>query len=135
MSRKYKVSSIIVVNEDGQVLAIKRSQKCRSFKGFWNFPGGGVEQNESAAEGAKRELYEETNLSIEKKDLHYFKKYYTPTLEVNYFITFVYNGDIILNEESTDYKWFNLSKIKLNEFIPLPVKMLDEIEDFIKENQ
>lgn len=135
MSRKYKVTSVIVINENEEVLCIKRSESCRSFKGYWNFPGGGVEQGESAVDGAIRELYEETNLTARKKDLHYFQKHYTPRLEINYFITFDYSGEIILNNESTEYKWLKPHKIKLNEFIPLPVKMLDEIEDFIKENQ
>lgn len=32
-------------------------------KGFWNFPGGKIEKNESAENSALRELKEETNLS------------------------------------------------------------------------
>jgi 8-oxo-dGTP diphosphatase len=135
MSRKNKVSIVIVVNDDDEVLAIKRSDDCRSFKGYWNFPGGGVEIGESALSGAMRELFEETSLIVNKKDLYHFKSHKTPALDVKYFITFNYDGDILLNNESTDYKWYNLSKIKLNEFVPMPINMLDELEDFIREKR
>ena len=43
-----------------KVLLIERGNE--PFKGYWAFPGGFLNMEESAEEGAKRELYEETGL-------------------------------------------------------------------------
>ena len=43
-----------------KVLLIERGNE--PFKGYWAFPGGFLNMEESAEEGANRELYEETGL-------------------------------------------------------------------------
>ena len=57
----------VVFGFDGerlQVLLIERG--IEPFKGCWAFPGGFLRMNESADEGALRELKEETNLDAER---------------------------------------------------------------------
>lgn len=50
-------ASVIVENENGQVLLEKRADNhC------WGYPGGSVELDEVVEEAARRELYEETGL-------------------------------------------------------------------------
>jgi len=51
---------VLVVRADGAVLAVSRSDLPVRF----GFPGGGVEAGESFAQGAERELHEETGLRI-----------------------------------------------------------------------
>ncbi len=68
-------ASVIVENENGQVLLEKRTDNhC------WGYPGGSVELDEVVEEAAKRELFEETGLVAEAlqlfgvfsgKELHY----------------------------------------------------------------
>ena len=48
---------------EDQVLLCRRAINPR--KGFWTFPGGYLELNETAAEGAAREAMEEANAQIE----------------------------------------------------------------------
>ncbi len=50
----------VVIVEDGKVLLIKRED----FE-VWALPGGGVDEEESLAETAVREAYEETGLKVE----------------------------------------------------------------------
>lgn len=52
------------IKEGLQLLLIKR--KNPPFRDFWAIPGGFVDMNEDIDEGAKRELFEETNV----KDVH-----------------------------------------------------------------
>ena len=60
--------------EEIKVLLIKR--KNEPFKGKWAFPGGFLNPDETAKEGALRELKEETGL--ETKDIQQFHTFTRP---------------------------------------------------------
>ena len=57
----YLTADIVLLSEGKDVLMIRR--KGHPYLGCWALPGGFVEQGESAAEGALRELMEETNVT------------------------------------------------------------------------
>lgn len=52
-----------ILEKDGKFLLVEENQKkCR---GKWNLPAGGLDENESLIEGAKREILEETGCKVE----------------------------------------------------------------------
>lgn len=54
---------VVVFNKDGKVFAGERKGKDKEFKRYkWQFPQGGIDKGEVAAEAAMRELYEETSI-------------------------------------------------------------------------
>jgi len=53
----------IIQNEEGQILLVKDK------KWGWTLPGGKLERNETLEEAIKREVLEETGLTIKKKEL------------------------------------------------------------------
>lgn len=59
----------IVVQKENEVLCIRNSYG----PGWWTFPGGGVDRDESHEEAAKRELREEVGIVADK--LHYIGNY------------------------------------------------------------
>ena len=54
-------ASMLFVDEDGKVLMVRQSYR-RDKK--WSFPGGGVEEGEFPAQGARREALEEIGLDV-----------------------------------------------------------------------
>lgn len=50
----------VIFSKNKQVLLIQRNNP--PFKGFWAFPGGFVDMNETLEEAVARELYEETGI-------------------------------------------------------------------------
>ena len=44
-----------ILEKDGKFLLVQEKQKIH--KGKWNVPAGGLDENESLMEGAKREIY------------------------------------------------------------------------------
>lgn len=61
MTSKYiKCSCVIIQNKNKQYLLVY-NKKYDS----WAFPGGKLEPNEIPLQAAKREVFEETNLSVE----------------------------------------------------------------------
>ena len=55
----------IILNEDGKVLAIRRSNTAPTRPLYWDLPGGILEEGEDKLEAIKREIKEETGLEVE----------------------------------------------------------------------
>ena len=61
---------VVLVDGDGRVLLIEMRDPLEPQRGwYWVTPGGGREQGESKEECAVREVFEETGLRLEQRDL------------------------------------------------------------------
>ena len=56
------VVCVALIDEDGRVLIAQRPEG-KSLEGFWEFPGGTVEMNESPETALVRELHEELGIN------------------------------------------------------------------------
>ena len=106
----------VIFGFDGErlkVLLIERGDQ--PFQGCWAFPGGFLEMDESADEGAKRELMEETGLTAPfVKQFHTFS---TPdrdprgrVLTVAYY-ALVRMSEVKGMDDAVQAKWFALDEI------------------------
>lgn len=92
--------------DDQQYLMIERSESSTS-SGYWNFPGGKIEEGEDPAEAALRELEEETGL---EGDLRESGEWFIAAGERGYwrvfpFLAEVEERDVVLDEDHSDYRW------------------------------
>ena len=55
---------VLLTDQDGKILILKRSTDSKTNPGKWELPGGKVDQGESFDHALIREVYEETNLKI-----------------------------------------------------------------------
>jgi len=101
----------LIVKIDGGLLFIKR--KHAPFKGQWAFPGGYVEcGKESLEEAGVRELYEETSLKANPKNLELLGVYSNPKRDPRgHVIAHVYavknfSGKIKANDDAAEAKIF-----------------------------
>lgn len=104
---------VIVLDECGRILLQQRKHPA----GYWAIPGGLMELGESVEETARRELFEETNLSVSMLHLinvysgsgNYIKapngdEFYTVTTA---FYTNDIRGELVVDKtESLDFKYF-----------------------------
>lgn len=65
------VSAAILINSNNKILLSERPPQ-KSLSGFWEFPGGKIEIEETPEEAVIRELKEELNIVVEERHLSPF---------------------------------------------------------------
>jgi 8-oxo-dGTP diphosphatase len=64
MPQTFVVAACVAVFRRGRILLLRRGPEERSFIGFWEMPGGAVEEGESLVRAARREAREESGLRV-----------------------------------------------------------------------
>lgn len=116
---RHVTTGIIIRNNKDEILLIKRaSHLIRGDK--YALPGGYLDRDETAKEGAVREVIEETGLEV--KDVQLFRINDNPNRphedRQNVDITFIADlkgGKQQLNPEVTEFKWVNKSSLPSKE--------------------
>ena len=118
-------AAVLIMDPEKRLLLLKRSDNA-----CWGIPGGGMEPGEIVEMAARREVREETGLDVRKLEL--FGVFSGPELYYKYpngdevhNVTIVYLsrnviGDIQLNHEHTNWRWFSANHIPTN--ISSPIK-------------
>ncbi len=101
-----------IIIKDNKILVTQRSEKM-NLPLKWEFPGGKIEENETAEECILREIKEELNIEIKIIRKLEFRSYNYNIITITLipFIADFVKGEIILSEHK-DYKWLNLEELK-----------------------
>lgn len=133
---------VIVPNHKGEVLMVKQRHEQRE---LWVLPGGGVEENETTLEAAKREVFEETGIKTEVKRLVWYREEVGERGQrfVNFFLTHPVNEEPILgtdpefdekNQILRDVRFVKVSEInKLQNIYPDFLK--NELPEIFKKDE
>ncbi|XP_059835799.1 oxidized purine nucleoside triphosphate hydrolase [Hypanus sabinus] len=114
-----KLLTLVMVVKQQQVLL---GMKKRGFgAGRWNGFGGKVMPGETIEEGAKRELFEESSLTVQSLEkIGYIRFEFVgeaELLDVYIFRTDSYQGEPVESEEMRP-QWFDLAKLPFSEMWP-----------------
>ncbi len=106
-----------VINNDGKILFIKRSDKYKedNIHGIWDIPGGRINYGEEPIDGLRRELLEETGLELDqvKQILDastIYKDDEKHIVRITYLCT-VKDIQINMSEEHTELMWIHPNEI------------------------
>jgi 8-oxo-dGTP diphosphatase len=120
---KPKVGVAIIVVKDSKILLGKRLNSHGS--GTWQFPGGHLEFGESIEDCAKRELFEETGLTIRNIRFGPYTNDIFKTEQKHYITLFVIadydSGTVTVKEpnKSDKWGWFSWSQLPEPKFLPI----------------
>ena len=123
MKNRPLIGVAVIVIKNGKVLLGKRKGSHGS--GSWAFPGGHLEMNESIEACARREVFEETGISIENIRYAAFTNDIFKEEQKHYVTLFVvaeYTGaDLQVNEpdKCETWDWFIWGKFPENLFLSL----------------
>ncbi len=125
-----KVGVAVIVVKDSRVLLGKRMNSHGS--GTWQFPGGHLEYGEPIEDCAKRELFEETGLTIRNIRSGPYTNDFFKAEQKHYIKLFViadYDSGVLAVKEPKKcekWEWFSWSQLPEPKFLP--------IQNLIKQN-
>jgi len=118
--------SIVCIRKYGRVLLMRRSPTDPSNPWYWNFPGGGVDENETPSQAAIREVKEESNLNVPSNYLIKVGTFHDTVdeLQLHVYITNRSYGKVRLKDKEHDrYAWIHPSEIICYKTFPLCTKI------------
>ncbi len=130
------VATCLLINNEGKILILKRSNKVRTYKGQWGGVTGYVEENEEPYITAVKEIREE--VGIEEKDIDLIKQL-DPISFTDFYDGIKYHWEIFpflfkidrkdkisIDWEHTDFRWILPSEIKNFNTVPLLKEIVNE---------
>ena len=100
IKKKLQGAAILVMNKEGHILLLKRSPASTFAPNQWGFPGGKIEEGETALQAAVRETEEETQLKVSQASpLGIFNS------AVAGFFANTFEGTVVIDFEHTAWKW------------------------------
>lgn len=125
-------SSVIIMNEEGQILLSKR--KAKEGEGMYCFPGGKREKGEKPIKAAQREIKEELGIDIQNlKQIDIRKKRLSKIWQNIIFFTLLSDKQIkkVRNVEpnkTESIDWFNIDELPENMWEHNKQYLLDNLE-------
>jgi len=119
------VVAAILENDKNEILLAKR-KKGKILEGFWEFPGGKVEEDETPEQGLIRELKEEMNINIKVveyigENIHNYER---GSINLIAFKAKILSGDIKLVDHD-EYIWIDAIKLKDYKLAPADIPIVD----------
>jgi ADP-ribose pyrophosphatase YjhB (NUDIX family) len=122
-SRRHSVSvSGVVVDDHDRVLVIQRRDN-----GAWQLPGGVLELEETAEDGVRREVREETGAEVEPTRLTgVYKNMKLGVVALVYRARFL-GGTLGPTDESTAVEWWSADRVRQEMTEAFAVRILDAL--------
>lgn len=125
--KQINVVAAVIRNAENHILATQRGYG--EWKGWWEFPGGKVEANETPEEALKREIREELSANIRVERFLNTIEYDYPTfhLSMRCYICKLESETIHMNEHA-DASWITVSDFDNIKWLPADIEIVDELK-------
>jgi len=116
-----------VIFNNGKVFICRRKQE-KALGGFWEFPGGKIEDGENEFESLFRELLEELGMKVHVR--HHLKTvihhYDNISIELIAFVCDFIEASYILTDHD-DFIWLDIAEIKRYNLAPADIPIAEEL--------
>jgi len=117
----------VIRNNSKEIFNTKRMKK-QFMSGYWELPGGKVENGEKHSSAIERELYEEIGIKIEKCSLFQTiqQQYPGKTINLSVYVIEKYSGTPV-GKEGQDYLWGSIDKLEKYKLLPTMWKIFKRL--------
>jgi len=121
------VAVAILMRPDGRVLLAQRPMG-KPWEGYWEFPGGKIEQNEMVHQALQRELREELGITAEKLYPWLTQEYRYPekNVRLHFYRVTIWRGEIV-GREGQSVSWEDPAAVSIRPLLPANDKVLKSI--------
>lgn len=127
--------SAAIFLENNFVLIAKRG-KNEKLSGYWEFPGGKQEENETIFECLEREIKEELNVRCKAKDIFFesFYNYDSGSIRLIAILSNLLETQIELRVHD-EYKWVDINDLIEYDFAPADIPIVNKLIDNYGKNR
>ncbi|WP_410497808.1 Nudix family hydrolase [Chitinibacter sp. S2-10] len=113
-----RVAAGILIKPDGQFLLASRPAG-KPYAGYWEFPGGKLEQGENALAALKRELHEELGIEVVQATPWLCQRFDYPhaRVELYFYRVTQWRGEIH-SHEGQDFAWQQVGALNVSPILP-----------------
>ena len=122
------VAAVIRKNDDGIQRIFSTARGYGAYKGWWEFPGGKIENGETPQQALVREIREELTAEIEVGELIRTIEYDYPEfhLSMDCFWASVKSGHLEL-KEAEDARWLTGDELNDVKWLPADLELIEDI--------
>jgi 8-oxo-dGTP diphosphatase len=123
-----RVAAAVIVRPDGSVLLAQRPPG-KPYAGYWEFPGGKLEPDESAPQALARELEEELGIIVTRAAPWLTQEFIYPHahVELNFFRVFGWTGDPV-GHDGQAFAWQTPGSFDVAPLLPANSRVLAALQ-------
>ncbi|PMO40069.1 7,8-dihydro-8-oxoguanine-triphosphatase [Vibrio sp. 10N.222.52.B12] len=126
--KRIHIVAAIIFNEDRSQIFITKRPDDKHKGGFWEFPGGKVEQNETVEQAMIRELEEEIGITVTEQALFEHLEYDYPDKSLKFdFITVSQFNNQPYGREGQEGRWVDIIALPNYAFPEANVPILERV--------
>jgi 8-oxo-dGTP diphosphatase len=123
-----RVAAAVLLRDDGQVLLAQRPEG-KPYAGYWEFPGGKLEPDETPRHALDRELHEELGIDVRRASPWLVQEFVYPHahVELNFFRVFEWDGELA-SHDGQAFEWQTPGSYTVSPLLPANTRILAALD-------
>lgn len=123
---------VFLKNKEGKYLLLRRNQdKYKGVRGFWDIAGGRIEAGSKLLDNLRREVSEETGLTITSEPKLLYAQDIIPNEEMHVvrlsYVAETLGEPVLDTSENIEYKWLSVAEMKSQEGLDIYVQEIIDL--------